>query len=64
MENVIPKYTWNENETHVCYKEENAGSFCRLRENRQGMVLPLVQEITWSRELRAALYLIGLLYRY
>eukprot|EP00090_Calanus_glacialis_P017020 TRINITY_DN265_c0_g1_i1.p1 TRINITY_DN265_c0_g1~~TRINITY_DN265_c0_g1_i1.p1 ORF type:complete len:852 (+),score=219.25 TRINITY_DN265_c0_g1_i1:267-2822(+) len=68
MEEVIPDYSWLENSTHVCYEEEMAGSvtshFCGLRDDCQGMVLPLVLEITWSKQFRAALYFIGLLYSF
>ena len=57
------KYSWSENSTHVCY-EQSQTTFCGERDNCQGMVLPLVLEITWSREVRAALYLLGLLYSF
>jgi len=68
MDVISPNYTWVENFTHVCYEEESFGSvttqFCGLRDNCQGMVLPLVLEITWSKGFRATLYLIGLLYSF
>eukprot|EP00091_Calanus_sinicus_P022006 TRINITY_DN6776_c0_g1_i1.p2 TRINITY_DN6776_c0_g1~~TRINITY_DN6776_c0_g1_i1.p2 ORF type:complete len:105 (-),score=26.05 TRINITY_DN6776_c0_g1_i1:396-710(-) len=69
MEEVIPDYSWLENSTHVCYEEESvSGSvtshFCGLRDDCQGMVLPLVLEITWSKQFRAALYFIGLIYSF
>ena len=61
-------FIWVENSTHVCYEEEMAGSvtsqFCGQKDNCQGMVLPLVLEIAWSKQLRAALYFIGLLYSF
>jgi len=61
------EYSWVENTSHVCY-EEMGGSvsshFCGLRDNCQGMVLPLFLEITWSTQFRAALYFIGLLYSF
>jgi len=65
---TLPDYTWTENLTHVCYAEEEAGtltrSFCGHRDNCQGMVLPLVLEITWSKEFRGALYFIGLIWSF
>ena len=62
------EYFWRENLTHVCYEEELAGvtttnSFCGQRDNCTGTALPLVLEITWSREFRAVLYFVGLIYR-
>ena len=68
MEEVIPDFNWVENSSHVCYEQEMAGSvtsqFCGMKDNCQGMVLPLVLEITWSKQLRAALYFIGMIYRW
>ena len=68
MGETMMDFIWVENSTHVCYEEEMAGSvtsqFCGQKDNCQGMVLPLVLEIAWSKQLRAALYFIGLLYRW
>jgi len=63
------EYFWRENLTHVCYEEELAGvtttnSFCGQRDNCTGTALPLVLEITWSREFRAVLYFVGLIYSF
>jgi len=68
MGETMMDFIWVENSTHVCYEEEMAGSvtsqFCGQKDNCQGMVLPLVLEIAWSKQLRAALYFIGLLYSF
>jgi len=67
MDQTAVEYSWVENTSHVCYEEmgESGSSlFCGLRDNCQGLVLPLVLEITWSTQLRAALYFIGLLYSF
>jgi len=67
---VPDHYSWEEtNLTHVCYEEfDGEGSvttsFCGLRDDCQGMVLPLVLEITWSKGFRSALYFIGLIYSF
>ena len=66
MEEIVVEYNWVENTSHVCYEElggSGSNHFCGLRDNCQGIVLPLFLEITWSTQLRAALYFIGLLYR-
>jgi len=63
-------FSWEEtNLTHVCYEEYNeegsvSKSFCGLRDDCQGMVLPLVLEITWSKEFRGVLYFLGLIYSF
>ena len=62
-EEVQVQYSWTENETAVCY-EDAAGHWCGMKDECQGMVLPLFLEITWSTSFRAALYLIGLLYSF
>lgn len=62
-EEVQVQYSWTENETSVCY-EDAAGHWCGMKDECQGMVLPLFLEITWSTSFRAALYLIGLLYSF
>ena len=58
---------WVENATSICYESQTPGvqSFCGLKDecHGKGMVLPLVLEVTWPWQLRAVLYLIGLLYR-
>jgi len=69
VETVPSYYTWVEkNATQVCYEEyvdgNVANSFCGLRDDCQGMLLPLVLEITWSRQFRAVLYFVGLLYSF
>eukprot|EP00092_Neocalanus_flemingeri_P081218 GFUD01101392.1.p1 GENE.GFUD01101392.1~~GFUD01101392.1.p1 ORF type:complete len:850 (+),score=201.01 GFUD01101392.1:535-3084(+) len=60
-------YKWVENKSHVCYEEMGGfatSNFCGMKDDCQGMVLPLFLEITWSKQLRAALYFIGLLYSF
>jgi len=62
-------FSWEEtNLTHVCYEEYEgesvSKSFCGLRDDCQGMVLPLVLEITWSKEFRGVLYFLGLIYSF
>ena len=57
------EFSWTENETFVCY-EEQGKSWCGRKDECQGMALPLFLEITWPWQLRAVLYLIGLLYSF
>eukprot|EP00092_Neocalanus_flemingeri_P005435 GFUD01005858.1.p1 GENE.GFUD01005858.1~~GFUD01005858.1.p1 ORF type:complete len:850 (-),score=199.84 GFUD01005858.1:223-2772(-) len=60
-------FQWVENKSHVCYEEMGGfatSNFCGMKDDCQGMVLPLFLEITWSKQLRAALYFIGLLYSF
>ena len=55
--------TWSQNETETCYSfEGSSDNFCSAR--CEAMVLPLFIEVTWPHGLRAALYLIGLLYSF
>lgn len=62
------KFHWVENSTSVCYESLEAGgtSFCGEKDDchMKGMVLPLFLEVTWPWQLRAVLYLIGLLYSF
>ena len=54
--------TWSQNETETCYRIDGGDQFCSAR--CEAMVLPLFIEVTWPHGLRAALYLIGLLYSF
>ena len=54
--------TWSQNETDTCYMVDGGDKFCSAR--CEAMVLPLFIEVTWPHGLRAALYLIGLLYSF
>ena len=63
-------FMWTENETNICYwKTDPDGitqqEFCGRKDrcSSLGMVLPLFMEMTWPWQMRAALYLIALLYR-
>jgi len=58
------QFSWSENETNVCYHVDGEEKFCGLKDECQGMVLPLFLEITWPWQMRAVLYLIGLLYSF
>ena len=53
--------------TYLCYEKMVGGNvvedFCGLEDSCRGMSLPIVLEVTWPWQLRAVLYLIGLLYR-
>ena len=56
--------------TFLCYEQVDVdgnvvsdSQFCGLEDNCRGMSLPLVLEVTWPWQLRAVLYLVGLLYR-
>ena len=54
--------------TWLCYEQVDVdgnvlNDFCGLEDNCRGMSLPLVLEVTWPWQLRAVLYLVGLLYR-
>ena len=52
----------SQNETDTCYMVDGGDKFCSAR--CEAMVLPLFIEVTWPHGLRAALYLIGLLYSF
>ena len=55
--------TWSQNETETCYSIDGSNDkLCSAR--CEAMVLPLFIEVTWPHGLRAALYLIGLLYSF
>jgi len=60
--------TWSQNENETCYSMGPLGgngemvNVCSAR--CEAMVLPLFIEVTWPHALRAALYLIGLLYSF
>ena len=63
-------FMWTENVTNICYSVADsdgiaAVEFCGRKDrcSSLGMVLPLFMEMTWPWQLRAALYLIALLYR-
>ena len=53
--------------TYLCYTKVVEGivvdDFCGLEDSCRGMSLPIVLEVTWPWQLRAVLYLVGLLYR-
>jgi len=59
---------WWENSTNICYDTGGTGptSWCGEKDEcmAKGMALPIFNESTWSREARAVLYLIGLLYSF
>ena len=57
-------YSWVATGSSLCYKSDNGSQFCGRKGDCTGLVLPLVFEEAWSTELRAFLYLFGLLYRY
>jgi len=57
-------FYWTENETNVCYYNGENMEFCGRKDECQGMVLPLFLEITWPWQVRAVLYLMGLLYSF
>ena len=56
---------WFENGSSVCFVRPETGSWCGEKDecHGKGMVLPLFLEVTWPWQLRAVLYLVGLLYR-
>ena len=63
-------FMWTENATNICYSVVDSDGiagvdFCGRKDrcSSLGMVLPLFMEMTWSWQMRAALYLIALLYR-
>ena len=63
-------FMWTENATNICYSVADSNGvaemeFCGRKDrcSSLGMVLPLFMEMTWTWQLRAALYLIALLYR-
>ena len=67
---IEENFKWTENATNICYYEADEDGvaslrFCGKKDHCSniGMVLPLFMELTWPWQLRAALYLIGLLYR-
>ena len=67
---IEENFKWTENSTNICYYESlddgsTAVQFCGKKDQCSyiGMVLPLFMELTWPWQMRAALYLIGLLYR-
>ena len=64
-------FLWAENATNICYSVADSDGiaenvFCGRKDrcSSLGMVLPLFMEMTWRWQLRAALYLIALLYRW
>ena len=57
--------SWSQNDSVTCYsvtQDGNSENFCSAR--CEAMVLPLFIEVTWPHGVRAALYLIGLLYSF
>ena len=58
--------TWSQNDNETCYTIDGSDGkidkFCSA--NCEAMVLPLFIEVTWPHGVRAALYLIGLLYSF
>ena len=56
--------SWSQTDNETCYTIEDGSSdkFCSAR--CEAMVLPLFIEVTWPHGVRAALYLIGLLYSF
>lgn len=64
---MTESFRWFENATNVCYENlaDGTKSFCGEKDecHGKGMVLPLFLEVTWPWQLRAVLYLVGLLYR-
>ena len=58
---------FEDDNTYLCYTKVVGGNvvedFCGLEDSCRGMSLPVVLEVTWPWQLRAVLYLIGLLYR-
>jgi hypothetical protein len=66
VEEEVVLFDWFREEGKICYKNETTDTvFCGQQEPcyDRGMVLPLFNESTWDWKVRAALYLIGLLYR-
>jgi len=57
-------YSWVATGSSLCYKSDNGSQFCGRKGDCTGLVLPLVFEEAWSTELRAFLYLFGLLYSF
>ena len=59
--------TWSQNDTDTCYMGpfgDNGETVNVCSARCEAMVLPLFIEVTWPHALRAALYLIGLLYSF
>ena len=54
---------WTEDREQMCF-DDGEKKVCGLKDGCHGLLLPLFFEMTWDPNLRAALYLIGLLYRY
>ena len=56
---------WFENGSSVCFVRPETDPWCGEKDecHGKGMVLPLFLEVTWPWQLRAVLYLVGLLYR-
>lgn len=61
-------HTWTENSDEICYESwgNSSDNWCGAKDEcmKKGMALPIFNEATWSRETRAVLYLIGLLYSF
>ena len=47
---------------YLCYQNATH-NWCGEEDSCRGMSLPIVLEVTWPWQLRAVLYLVGLLYR-
>ena len=58
---------FDDGNTYLCYTKVVNGDlkdeFCGLEDACRGMSLPIFLEVTWPWQLRAVLYLVGLLYR-
>ena len=61
-----PVGTWTGNKSMLCYDDPSdpALSWCGKKDNCNGLLLPLFFEMTWGSELRAVLYLVGLVYSF
>jgi len=61
--------SWLDNGTHVCHDSnvyDDVDPWCGLKDSctQKGLIMPFFQEVTWSKNFRAVLYLIGLLYSF
>ena len=57
---------WSGNNSHLCYQQDPSTFWCGPKDEcaQKGILLPIFLEVTWPREARAVIYLVGLLYSF
>ena len=57
---------WVDNLTHLCFLADSESLLCGAKDDcsQKGLILPIINEVTWPVWLRATLYFIGLLYSF